>query len=69
MISLSLFYAVVFSEVSCPEPAEPLGSVDIGSGSSGAGGGVVAILHPIQASMTRTAATAKKAVICRTTIA
>jgi hypothetical protein len=42
---------------------------EVGSGSSGSGGGVVAMVHPIQAAMTRTAATATKAVICRTTIA
>lgn len=43
----------------------PMGAwpVDAGSGSSGAGGGVVAIVYPIHAAMTRTKATARKAVI------
>ena len=36
---------------------------DVGVGSSGAGG-VVAIVYPIHAAMTRTKATARKAVIC-----
>ena len=40
----------------------------VGSASSGAGGGVVAIVQPIQAATTRTAPTATNAVICRTII-
>jgi len=43
-----------------------LGSGDVGLGSSGVGGGVVAIVHPIHANITSTAATAKNAVICKT---
>ena len=39
---------------------------EVGSGSSGAGGGVVAIVHPIHAAMPSTPATATNAVICRT---
>ena len=36
----------------------------VGVGSSGAGGGVVAIVYPIHAAMPRAKATARKAVIC-----
>jgi len=36
----------------------------LGSGSSGAGGGVVAIVYPIHAAIARIKATARKAVIC-----
>ncbi len=39
-------------------------AADVAAGSSGAGGGVVAIVYPIHAAMTRTKATARKAVIC-----
>ena len=39
-------------------------TLDAGSGCSGAGGGVVAIVYPIQATMKRIPATATKAVIC-----
>ena len=39
-------------------------AADVGVGSSGAGGGVVAIVYPIHAAITRTKATATKAVIC-----
>jgi hypothetical protein len=35
--------------------------------SSGSGGGVVAIVHPIQARIPKTATTTTRAVICRTT--
>ncbi len=40
------------------------GVADICVGSSGSGGGVVAIVYPIHAAMTRARATARKAVIC-----
>ena len=39
-------------------------AADVGVGSSGAGGGVVAIVYPIHAAMTRARATARNAVIC-----
>ena len=39
-------------------------AADADSGSSGVGGGVVAIVYPIHPDMTRIKATARKAVIC-----
>ena len=39
-------------------------AADVGVGSSGAGGGVVAIVYPIHAAIPRAKATARKAVIC-----
>ena len=68
-MSPSLFHSTVFSEVFSSKLVDALVSVGVGSGSSGAGGGVVTIVHPIQGNITSTAATARNAVICRTTVA